>query len=1355
MAQIQTGPPPPTFQPHPLHHAQRRVTRSGSSGSLAFTQDVAVRQLADHGPHLRSSRTWTTSSGDLGLLSDTDEVEDRAIFVQEYNRLAKKACPRHGVRILIVEDFNNQQANPARSPEKRGWIHRIFRSTSNNNPPVAQLPDRPMPRHKRSVSDLAHNLVHSRREPPKTMEIQDMVRLSGKSALYLPQEYSPCSLILPTCLRATAQYLAQNVTTRGLFRIPGSSRVVNALYDYYCYMGNEGGDIAGTVRCVNLPAHIPSSVHDIASTFKRLLSALPGGILGSLSTLDAFVAIHSHLHGDPEFPRTKQTKVRARLIALAIGTIKSQFRRELICAVFGLLSLIGRVAEVSPREDLDGRPLPTGDLMGYHALGIVFGPLLVGDLLEAYVMKLVAPTSGLLALPPSPQKLRRARRKSKAAEPSSEPPPVDRILVAINITEMLISNWRDVVRQMKAIGTHERKHPCRSRPSNYSLKPSASEPFVVRRPGDWDKPNTSWKRGLPDREGSPEPQTPTLGVKRQRPRSKNSASSFRSGKKPSFGVLSPTAEESLVPDDAFEPQSAHHHDTEDEQQKVHSPFLPNAESIIHGGIQEYDNAEADWATLSRHTDPAQIENATMRLEDVEDSNSRTPRVYMEEIPPRISSKQTKRASQISNGQAGRSTVDVSSHELSSRTEEHELHGGIGVQRSRWPNKKITHNGLASFPNITSTQVPRSSEPMDARKQGDLAFVPPPTLAGTISTSSRNSLLPKDLPIEPIEADSTAPRSDETSYFWMQGNADTERSGSQASGAKCRPESSPKNLDNTRNSLDQQARNSRSVDPTDRDSINTTPRCFYSPMRVPPNLAGQGRGEGVNSKEISARTTSQNESGRKPSREELLDAAERILGSKNSVTGLYPLNKIAESSNTRSWIAQPRIHEAHTRMAAQPKQDEDPVLRPSVSAAASRQGAVRAMAARFEGQDQAMPAEADQRASRSQSLASQYTQKQRSKPVRSSRSGPPWTPQAPTLSSWASQRQQMPREPSNSFSKRHSVPAYTSKPLSSDTVASRAAAIMDVENQAQVALQPDNPYKSYRAPPQSTKAEEYGFRDQTMKTPQSLGTMVPCPEQPPIAHHLNLPRPASSSSLRPPDEGTSSFPHNATPTPRPRSTSILHAHIRTLQRQLDVKIEEAAQLRRQVEAQENTDIGTLSEQLREAKRQVNMWKERAESAERRVKVFERFTARLRGIREAAIAAEPGSTNMADEDWLRRHGSKDNDVVGPHQHVKGESRIVAKGSHGQDMSDDTGRTEDAGVITARIRKCLHDGPGKGDEDDLRDDASSSSDAGQGLDGTRSPKVFNSRDVSQSAVEMWVSAQELLRLDEDNAQGPAGFC
>ena len=168
------------------------------------------------------------------------------------------------------------------------------------------------------------------------------------------------------------------------------------------------------------------------------------------------------------------------------GPLKSQYRRELICAVFGLLSMVGRTAEIAPREDDRGRPLPTSDLMGYVPLGIVFGPLLVGDILDNYEMRLANPHSGLVLLPASPPKSRRDKHKKSKGSATDEVASfishVDKIKVANGVTEMLITHWRDVVRHMKdlkpvkAVGK-----------SKYSfLRPSASESFALRKPPDWD-----------------------------------------------------------------------------------------------------------------------------------------------------------------------------------------------------------------------------------------------------------------------------------------------------------------------------------------------------------------------------------------------------------------------------------------------------------------------------------------------------------------------------------------------------------------------------------------------------------------------------------------------------------------------------------------------------------------------------------------------------------------------------------------------------------------------------------------------------------------------------------------------------
>lgn len=45
-------------------------------------QDGRVRRTA------RTSNTWTSSEGDV--LEDQDEIDDRTVFIEEYNRLAKK-----------------------------------------------------------------------------------------------------------------------------------------------------------------------------------------------------------------------------------------------------------------------------------------------------------------------------------------------------------------------------------------------------------------------------------------------------------------------------------------------------------------------------------------------------------------------------------------------------------------------------------------------------------------------------------------------------------------------------------------------------------------------------------------------------------------------------------------------------------------------------------------------------------------------------------------------------------------------------------------------------------------------------------------------------------------------------------------------------------------------------------------------------------------------------------------------------------------------------------------------------------------------------------------------------------------
>jgi hypothetical protein len=145
--------------------------------------------------------------------------------------------------------------------------------------------------------------------------------------------------------------------------------------------------------------------------------------------------------------------------------------------------LIGRAAEIAPREDEHGRPLPTSDLMGYSALGIVFGPLLVGDLLNSYAMKTTnALPSGPALFPATPPNTRKERRRSRTSEDANPPGlAVDKIYMANNITEMLVTHWREVVRHMRGVGVLKggREGPQQRR---IGLRPSVTEAFTLKMP---------------------------------------------------------------------------------------------------------------------------------------------------------------------------------------------------------------------------------------------------------------------------------------------------------------------------------------------------------------------------------------------------------------------------------------------------------------------------------------------------------------------------------------------------------------------------------------------------------------------------------------------------------------------------------------------------------------------------------------------------------------------------------------------------------------------------------------------------------------------------------------------------------
>ncbi|RDW88635.1 hypothetical protein BP6252_00667 [Coleophoma cylindrospora] len=526
-------------------------------------QDTLELESGGRRRAMQSSNTWTSSSG--GAFSDHDDLEDRTEFLDEYNRLAKK----HNIPLLIPEEHVaiNIDFSISANGKPGNWFSRniLRRSSSTLNNQTVRLKTEKVVRPRRSISDLSMRRK-AKKDILKNKDLQELVRLCGISPIYMPEEYAVGGLAVPTCFRATAQYLVQHgPANRGVFRVPGAHNIVSALYSHYCSTDEDGDLISGTVRCPTLPDHIKCDVHDVASAFKKFLSGLPGGILGSLPLFDAFVSIHSQLKGDPEMTKTKQTKIRARLIALAIGTVQSQYRRDFICAVLGLLCMIGRAAETTRREDITGRPLPTSDLMGYGPLSVIFGPLLVGDLLENYTMGIANPHGPLVLFPVSPPKSRKDKyRKSRSnGDNSFLLTGADKIKIANSITEMLITHWRDVVRHLRDLGTLKTLRPYKSLgllgkvSAPPFLRPSVSEAFIMRKPPDWDDNRvikskqrnmsptpTSRRDASSTRENTGQEHGSELKIRKHRNKKKPVSTQMLPSTR-SMSFLSPTAEETL------------------------------------------------------------------------------------------------------------------------------------------------------------------------------------------------------------------------------------------------------------------------------------------------------------------------------------------------------------------------------------------------------------------------------------------------------------------------------------------------------------------------------------------------------------------------------------------------------------------------------------------------------------------------------------------------------------------------------------------------------------------------------------------------------------------------------------------
>ena len=245
----------------------------------------------------------------------------------------------------------------------------------------------------------------------------------------------------------------------------GQTTIVNALYDFYDHQFSNAdagspSKVEQTVGSGLLPSHIEHTVPDVASFFKRVLIDLPGGLLGSVELFEAIRNVTTNLEHDAQLSELDLAKLKAKMIALAISSVASDYRLYLIQAVLGLVSYLGHEAEKLQAENASSdEDHPSSELMSYRSLGVVLGPLLLGNFTDSAIH---GDREGHAGTPPislevdSAKKFRKHKRKQsdmKLDQSATLAAFVDRANRTAVVMQQLLSSWPQVVTQLRDINS--------------------------------------------------------------------------------------------------------------------------------------------------------------------------------------------------------------------------------------------------------------------------------------------------------------------------------------------------------------------------------------------------------------------------------------------------------------------------------------------------------------------------------------------------------------------------------------------------------------------------------------------------------------------------------------------------------------------------------------------------------------------------------------------------------------------------------------------------------------------------------------------------------------------------------------
>ncbi|KAJ5817586.1 Rho GTPase activation protein [Penicillium robsamsonii] len=307
--------------------------------------------------------------------------------ISAFNQMASQ----FGIPIAITDgdsppaETNVGDPGASRRVGLLGKVRKVRSNLAPETPPLAPIPKL---RRMKTFANL-------RRLDPMTSlqgrSIETLARLGGHGYLMLT-ELAPCPAQLPAYIVATLVFLHKyGLDTPEIFIQSGDLKAVIRLYDHFASQVLEAekdeSKISLTMRVVAMPQPRKDSapVLSVAWALKAVLAGLPNGILGSVRLYQVFRAMYyhsipnqcSHLRvPDCISEASPTTAARVQLMCLAVIALATEMQRDLICAIFGLLSLLV-TAETQEQPGMELRdPVASPN---FHELVRVFGPLLLGS----------------------------------------------------------------------------------------------------------------------------------------------------------------------------------------------------------------------------------------------------------------------------------------------------------------------------------------------------------------------------------------------------------------------------------------------------------------------------------------------------------------------------------------------------------------------------------------------------------------------------------------------------------------------------------------------------------------------------------------------------------------------------------------------------------------------------------------------------------------------------------------------------------------------------------------------------------------------------------------------------------------